>query len=50
MKNVTDIKYILSNIQVKEKKGKSKSEKKNKKKTNNSKSEYENLECFLNDE
>ncbi|KAE9534445.1 hypothetical protein AGLY_008535 [Aphis glycines] len=35
---------------VKEKKGKSKSEKKNKKKTNSSKSEYENLECFLNDE
>ncbi|XP_026804815.1 rab-like protein 6 isoform X1 [Rhopalosiphum maidis] len=43
----------LSNVatkKVKEKKVKSKSEKKNKKKTNNPKSEYENLECFLNDE
>ncbi|VVC33078.1 Hypothetical protein CINCED_3A000310 [Cinara cedri] len=37
-------------IKVKEKKSKSKIEKKNKKKTNCSKSEYENLECFLNDE
>lgn len=39
----------LSKIQVKEKKSKNKGEKINKKKTC-TKSEYENLECFLNDD
>lgn len=41
---------VFKHFQVKEKKSKSKGDKKNKKKTNNTKSDYENLECFLNDE
>lgn len=47
---VNIIKLIIFNIQGKEKKSKSKGDKKNKQKTNSSKSEYENLEYFLNDE